>query len=357
MGSFSVADVMVGGLDAIRAEILEVYAKYDPVYAVYRTGTRTAVQFADDPKIEKAQRSSLSKLAPLRSEISGLIDGWRNSERTRFRDAALRYERRVAGALVTGFDGDVDLALVILGQIRDDIVAERKSRARFLYLIWAAATVALIALVAALLTSQPAQSALRPYDAQGANLWRAVVAGSLGAFFSIARAISDRSIHTDQQMSDNVTDAILRILIGATAAMVLQALLDSQLVSIHLGSAVIGAAPGRPPATPWLMTLVAGFLAGFSERLVPDLLNSATIAAADPPQSEAPKPAPEKPKGADGGQGGGGPTPGAEPSPVAEAGADAEEDVDGCDVDPADSGVPPTPDEQLPPAAGGVAQP
>ena len=300
MDRFSTSQIRLKGDDAHGLTVESVYSRFDPRYAVYRTKERVSIQFADDPELEGRQREVMARLSPLRGEINGLVDGWRTSRRERFIQAAQRYDRRVADALIVALEGDADSALQILPQVRDDVVAERKSLARFMYLICAALTAAVLGLIACFAISDFAQTPalfgpLGPYTV---NTWLAVAAGTLGAFFSIALGISSRSIHTDLQMMDNVIDAVVRVLIGAIAAVVLQAVLDANLFSFHLGATVLGAmdrkgADGATLSiTPSLVMFVAAFIGGFSERLIPDLLDSATMAVSDKPQTASPTPKP-----------------------------------------------------------------
>ena len=365
MDPFKVSKIRVNEPDGNGLRVKSIYARFDPRYAVYRTEERVTIQFADDPALESAQREKVARLSPLRGEINGLVDGWRTHKRKRFQSAALRYDRRVADTLIVALEGDVESALLILPQIRDDVVAERKSLARFMYLVYAAATAAVLGLLAAFATSDLAKDHawFVPYGPYTSNTWLAVAAGTFGAFFSIALGISSRSIHTDLQMLDNTIDAIVRIVIGAIAAVVLQALLDADLFALHLGSAVMGATdhPGDGPGgsnlriTDHLVLLVAAFIAGFSERLIPDLLNSATMAASDKPQTASPTPKPiEKEVKKSEGEGVTETLNSLDARPL-EPHPNEEEKVDGCDIDPSDTDVPPTPDDRLPAASGGVA--
>ena len=364
MDQFTVSAIRLNEADANGMKVRSIYARFDPRYAVYRTEERVNIQFADDPKLESEQREKVARLSPLRGEINGLVDGWRTDRRKRFKSAALRYDRRVADTLIVALEGDVDSALQILPQIRDDVVAERKSLARFKYLVYAAATAAVLGLIACFATSDFAQahSLFVPYGPYTANTWLAVAAGTLGAFFSIARGISSRTIHTDLQMIDNIIDAIVRVVIGAIAAVVIQALLDANLFSLHLGSAVMGATDspiGTNGAnlriTPPLVLLVAAFIAGFSERLIPDLLDSANMAASDKPQTASPTPKPEEKQAKKRDEQERTGTPNALDAGPLEGQPHIEEKVDGCDVDVSNSDVPPTPDDRLPAASGGVA--
>jgi len=73
---------------------------------------------------------------------------------------------------------------------------------------------------------------------------------------------------TNLHRRDNLADAALRILIGIVAAGVLVLMLSSNLVP----SFTIGKAEISGPLIAWQTVLVVGFIAGFLERLVPDLL-------------------------------------------------------------------------------------
>lgn len=94
-------------------------------------------------------------------------------------------------------------------------------------------------------------------------------AGALGAFFSVATGLKDRTIKIDLNYFENLLDAALRITIGLIAGTVAGWLVFSGILPITV--------PGSTDAKLWtaqttMFLLVIGFLAGFLERLVPDLL-------------------------------------------------------------------------------------
>jgi hypothetical protein len=99
-------------------------------------------------------------------------------------------------------------------------------------------------------------------------LWLAAKAGLVGAAFSIALAIRGRTVALDTDLLDNVTDGTLRLLIGVISAGVLLLLLACGI----LPSLKIGDANFSGSTLTWQMVLVIGFVGGFLERLVPDLL-------------------------------------------------------------------------------------
>lgn len=263
-----VEEIRLNGEDATSAQILAVYAKLPPEYAVYRTKERVLIHYADEPQLEVEQRSRMAQLNIIRGEINGLIDGWRHDGRSRYKARADRYDRRVADALVVALEGDQESARSILQDIKQEVVDERSSWARFLYLMSAFGTVAGMIALIAFFTSPWFSRALFDMPAATMDLWRGAAAGALGAFFSVAISIRRRTVLTDLQARSNALDAGLRVIMGVLAATILIAFLRSGAVPLKVGDAAIPATAGDA----WMLVLIAGFLAGFSERLVPDLL-------------------------------------------------------------------------------------
>jgi hypothetical protein len=361
MGGATVADICLGGTDSSGATILTVYTKIQKRYAIYKTDEGVSIQFADDPDRGDAQRIALAPLNPLRGQISGLIDGWRSSVDEGDRVRAALFDRRVAGALcaaLQGCPGAVGHATTLLEEVKADVIAERTSKARVLYAVSAAGMAALLILIASLFTWNGYQN-VYAYSPDAMMLWLGVGAAALGALFSVAIGLQSRAILTDLQRRQNVSDAILRVMIGSISGLVLIDLLLSQLVTVQIGnSAAITAVSPHS----WLVAAFAAFLAGFSERLVPNLLEEGAAAAvrgrapgganplAGPPPAPAARgPAPPPPAA---------PGPGGAAPPAAGLGSppDAEDDLDGCAEGStlADDEV--THDVELPAAQGGVEE-
>jgi hypothetical protein len=269
--TLSVSDIHVGARDAAENEVVTIYSKVPSKYAVYRASdratskTRVVIQFADDSEVAAQQRQKIAPLNAKRSEIAGLLSNWSDSHFDTFRDKARSYEARVAAALVYCLEGDPDGALASLNDVSKDILDERTSWGRFEYLQAAAAT----AIVSILLLGW-IKSALQ--IASAGSLWLAARAGAVGAFFSVAIALRNRTVLPNTRRKDNITDATLRIVIGVIAASVLTLVLQADIIpSFKVGGATLSGV-----GIAWQAVLVIGFLAGFSERLVPDLLAKAT---------------------------------------------------------------------------------
>lgn len=335
-----VADLAQQQKDAAGVVILAIYGRKPPEYAVYRTQDRVVVHYADVQTLSAAQRKLMARLNPLRGEINGLIDGWRTGSAER-RLQAERYDRRVADALIAALEGDPKGAEALLAGIKRDVLNERVSWARFLYLLSAFATVLVFFLIISLSTW------CISFSATTVDLWRAAAAGAVGAFFSLALSVHSRTILPDLLWISNLVDAALRILIGAIAATMLVCMVRSGAFSIEIGNASPDNAENA-----WAYVLLAGFLAGFSERMVADLLGQASgkVGMAAIPTSasklnDKPVERPEVEVAAR-------PTPNPVVAPVV---PDPNHGTDHCaaDVDLADDEV--TRDEDLPAASGGVA--
>lgn len=372
----NVADLQAGEPDSAGQPVLHLYARKPPEYAVYQTKQRAVVHFADDSRLADEQRKSLAQLAPLRGETNGLIDGWREMQDQRkilgliplgdgskFRQRAARYDRRIGDALIVALEGDLTGAGAVLQEIKEDVLDERIGWSRFEYLIAAIIVVIVFLFFGSVIgthgdTQRICDSARNARCfAEAIDLWRGAMAGAVGSFFSIALAIRGRTVLPDLNRLNNWMDAGLRVAIGSIAGTVLVALVVSKFVNLDLGEVALTDDDNTAASTALFLAIV-GFIGGFAERLVPDLLARAAVQAGEKPvlrKAEGDLDAPAA-KGGAGGAASAGEAAVADPSdePIATT---HDEHEDGCveDVDIAEDEL--TPDENLPAATGGVAKP
>ena len=380
----NVADLKLAQPDSLGIDnVSYFYARKPPEYAVYRTedsagrAQRVLVHFADDTVKSDDQRKALAQLAPARGEIAGLVDGWRSapdhqcfprsfwvSHGLMLRKKAEHYDRRVGDALTVAMEGDLTGAGEVLRKIKLDISEERIGRSRFEYLLTAlsfAIVFILLAGVSAWMASETScderVSAL--CFRNGTDLWRGAMGGACGSFFSIVLAIRGRTILTDLNRTTNLIDAALRVVIGVIAGVVLVALILEEFVRISFGH-------DTPNHWSSLYFAIAGFLAGFAERLVPDLLAKAEVRTGEAPVlRRAESESAAKPKAdAAAAQNEGDPRPGpanapSSADPQSDHHSDPQPDQaheDGCVAEITLQENEITPDEGLPAASGGVAQ-
>lgn len=334
-----VKDVHAGALDPAGDAIIKVYSYNPPFYAIYRTRDRLIVQLADDPLVRARQRSAVSSLAPMRGQINGLIDGWRHAglgsdgkpldesasgesekpwvfapSRSDQYKRACRYDRRVADALITVLDEagapisptesalTLETAQTLLAQVKNDIIAERTSIARAQYVRWALFMMAGVLIVTGLLSSG-VLNWLHNFGRPVMPAWTAVSGGAIGAFFSIAIGLKSRDVVIDLQNRENQLDVVLRMSIGAISGAVLYCLLASGLVTTSLvdSKRIVLPAHGVGQYSDIVVFLI-GFVAGFFERLVPDMLNKTNFGTPEPAGQDTPvrKPLPVDPGAAGG---------------------------------------------------------
>jgi hypothetical protein len=245
-------DIQVGKQDGRGFKITRIYAVQSDEYAIYQAG-EVMVHYADDQGKAQTQRKGMLPVSSARAEVNALVQGLPCREIC---------DRQLAYALQLALDGDIEGAKGTVAAAKAFVLAKRAARGRFQYLKWsygaAAVLIGLLFVASRFYPLQPASS----------DLWLAAKAGLVGAAFSIALAIRGRTVALDTDLLDNVTDGTLRLLIGVISAGVLLLLFASGIVP----SLKIGDADFKPATLTWEMVLVIGFVGGFLERLVPDLL-------------------------------------------------------------------------------------
>jgi hypothetical protein len=224
-------------------------------YAIYRSGGKILVHYSDTEATTKDQVAHTAELLPLRNRLQYLMKDM---------TAPTAYHWQIAEAFRLGLDGQRDAAKSIMQGAIDDIVAKRVSKGRRNYLLStgvAAGLAAVSAGVAAIWFQYGLESATTQ-----SFLMMATGSGALGALLSTAIALRARAVSTDSDLMSNIVDSTIRVLIGVISATVLYLILDSNMLQ--------GLQLGSKSEKAWNLALLAGFLAGFLERLVPDLLEN-----------------------------------------------------------------------------------
>jgi hypothetical protein len=327
-----VEDIVKGAKDPAGERILKVYSYNPPLYAIYRTRDRMIVHFADPDQepLRSQQRARIVPLMPMRGQINGLINGWRSAnddgtvdgeatgrshnagnedkpdasppgffsgplawrrtrvKREQFRKV-YRYDRRVADAIITVLEdgNNLELAQELLAQVKNDLIAERTAIARGQYVDRAFLLVIGMVGLTTLLTAGTFDSIYR-FPPELGPVWTAVSGGTVGAFFSIVTGLKSRDVVIDLQNRENRIDVTLRMVIGAISGAILYSLFATDLVSTAVfdNQAIVhGPAEGSYNG---LTVFLIGFVAGFFERLVPNLLSKTNFGTAEPAGKDTP---------------------------------------------------------------------
>lgn len=273
-----VADIRKNSLDSRGEKVDFVFFMIRNCFAVYWCNGRIMVQYADNDAEYKRQVANIAELLPLRDRLQYLVSDMREIE-SGTSHVPHAYEWQIAESLRLGLVGQKDAAKRTMQAAIDNVVAKRVSDGRTGYLIWAGSLVigaiALLGAVAVAISyflGSPEQ--LRPGLGY---LMLATGSGAMGAMLSTAIALRDRTVGTDGWKSNGV-DSATRIMIGVISAALLYTLLDSNLLSafslsIHqLAKNQSDQVAKNQSDQIWNVVLVVGFLAGFLERLVPNLL-------------------------------------------------------------------------------------
>jgi hypothetical protein len=301
----------VGGLDERGNTVKYIYAR-DPDYVVYYSRLEHPVATGDqdwqvgagqhwlrrshlgrfgampvsDPSYEsegvQAQLSPLQrqtlrpKLLPLgteRAKLQALLSGWPRRQ---------SYDTSIATALQLALDGNGDgksaeNALDTLRSARAAILSEREIAGRAQYVKFT-----LLSGLAGMLLLLVAQHNL--FKDSGL-FWLGTQAGLIGAVMSIALSLRGRTVALDIGFAGNLSDSVLRLIIGAVSGGTLVLLFSCNLIPpLHTLS-------GDLDARSSIFALLLGIIAGFVEKLVPSLLEDQAHKIGGGGQDKAP-PAP-----------------------------------------------------------------
>jgi hypothetical protein len=307
--------VRIDHYDCLGRKIKTVYYRIEDNYAVYKAENASVEAFlADEKCIRDVQLINLQPLAHLRDRLTYVINivtpchgqsqpGSEHHGQSQS-DSDVRkefYERCLARAIRTALDGNSDAAVALLNKTLSMALEELARPARIIQLITASITgFGLFFLLVCSpfwlgLTANSGQQAIDAIDSPAKVIWLydliiqpplliALAFGVLGALFSVIWSIRSRIMTPDIHMAHrltNIIDAAGRVVIGGIAGGMIYLLLSSEVFpKISISDTEVS---GEKMTV--AVVAVLGFIAGFLERLVPDLLSSSS----DPSSAEKPR--------------------------------------------------------------------
>lgn len=269
------AELQVGATDERNRLILRILAEAADRYIVYRAinasalsndwqerreqlaNSRVCVHLSDHPETRALQVDNLSQVSDLRTKVAGLING-------RWRDPY--FERAFAEALGMAAEFDVTNARARL----TELLAELRQESGRIGQAWqmAFSCVAWAAFVSVLFLFS---EHIHPFEQPGTNVWLAAKAGATGALFSIATMFNKRALAPDNKKIRIALEATIRVGSGVIAGGALLLALSSGFFTKPVGG------DSGVQIANWMYVAVIGFLAGFVERLVPDLFDKVQL--------------------------------------------------------------------------------
>ncbi|UUX50462.1 hypothetical protein NUH88_01945 [Nisaea acidiphila] len=294
---FPLKDLKTGAPDKRGRMVTDVlWAVRD--FKIYKTDKGISPQFSDTPDEACKQRQAYMSLGPELAELGQQIDllknGWARWITWIWRrlgardDPQLAYcERETARGIAQALDGDPDAGRQTLAELSRRISKRLGNMLRVLYFTICAIAAFEITIGLAIYTSR--LEAPETATVLGLNIFQlsvAAVMGCLGALLSTAIGLRNLAIDPAATLTMNITYAVQRMLVGTLGAMVLHITLKSGIAGALLGTA---ASNSGGEDMIYKLSFVS-LLAGFSERLVPNLLEKSAEKYGD--ASDATKPAP-----------------------------------------------------------------
>ncbi len=243
-----------GGADQRGREILDIlWSTKD--YVIFRHSSGISPHFSDVAETAKQQRASYASIGPHLSKVNALrsVTVWR----------AESIDREIARAVYQSLEGDITNAAETLEGVRTRLQNLINLQGRLQYQISCLATVALFAmlcLVVRALASDQA-SLLSP-----ARLASVAMFGALGGFLSISIGLKKLTIDPDADWRINAIAGASRIVIAVIASIFVYLMIAAKLAltSLNLLDSDAG-------------IYAISMAAGFSEKLVPNLLRGLSI--------------------------------------------------------------------------------
>lgn len=253
----------VGGPDSIGNIIQNIFQTHLDQWIVYKSDS-VHVEIAnelrsEDPQLLESYQNRAAQIQDLKAQVNRLLKEVTNKE---------KYEGAVADGIAMALRNDVTAARRRLEEALEQINNDRYIAARFRYLKYTfLCALPLLVIFGTLIWVAVV------FKFEGDTLLLAGTAGLLGTIFSIAIAIHARAVGIDTDSRALLTDCFLRMVIGIISGCFLQLLLEAgAFPTISVGDAVIS-----KDGITWRVIVAVGFIAGFSERLVPNLLQQSRI--------------------------------------------------------------------------------
>ncbi len=274
---FRLGDLNVGGDDPRGRKVLDILWAVNE-FKIYKTPSGISPFFADNPEQARVQKLAYLNLGSGIAEFNHLIQiltpaAWFQFGQTwpfkKARDDLIYYERELARCIAQALLGQKETANSSLDELRDRLAARLSNRGRVAHLLVNIFLVMLIVALSTLLARWEYESALG-FDSKGISI--ALMMGSIGALFSTTVRLQSMTVDPSVTQYMHWVYAFQRVAVGALGALILYFGIMAGILQNLFSGADNSGLPKTKPDPYWLA--FACVLAGFSERLVPNLLDA-----------------------------------------------------------------------------------
>ena len=199
--------------------------------------------------------------------------------------ARVAHDRELARCIAQALCGDVAAAKAGLDALHSRWAAQNRNRVRVMHLM---VNIGLTLATVAVALFFARSGYVSAFGFAPKELAMVGMMGAVGALFSTTVRLQGMEVDPTVRMLVHIVYGLQRIMIGVLGAMILYfGLRSGILLELVRPGVTEGPAPGPPAAYELYWLSFICIVAGFSERLVPNLL-SAQAAAADPGPNRAP---------------------------------------------------------------------
>ena len=285
------ADLTVGSKDP-RGRVVRDLLWNVEEFKIYKTDAGISPFFSDDAELAKSQKLNYLAMGSGIAEFNNLIQTMQplSIPFTRIElpttpanaRATAHYERELARCIAQALIGQVEEANASLALLKGQLAAKVANRGRVFHLIVSLILTA-IAIFGGITVAVLHTDSLFGYHIKEMSI--AVMMGSLGALFSTSVRLRSMVVDPTVGVTMHVVYGGQRILVGVLAAMIIYFGFRSGIISglfqpigAEVGPAVSGGTQVAQAFNIYWLSFVC-VLAGFSEQLVPNLLDSQADAA------------------------------------------------------------------------------
>lgn len=276
--SFRLADLTKGGEDPRGRAVHDILWSVDE-FKIYKTDQGISPFFSDDPNLAKRQKMAYIALGPDLAAFNHLIHTLK-PRTIPFTDQAIgvggvgstnlvHYERELARCIAQALLGQAEVARSSLTDLRRRLAARISNRGRVVHLMINVVLVA-IAVAGAILFARSSYTSVFQFDVIETGL--AIMMGSVGALFSTTVRLQSMEVDPTVSPYMHWVYGAQRVLVGALGALIIYYGFKSGVVA-GLFQPISGAIDTSQSFDPYWLSFIC-VLAGFSERLVPNLLDT-----------------------------------------------------------------------------------